>query len=153
MKTVKVILFFISLGITLYMSYYFICVQYGTGPSYDWSMYFIFWFWVLSAVLFILCDLWLHHRIVRLTALGVLALVYLMSFEYYLFCEEYGHTIFQCTEKISLPSINDFSFYWSLQGLLVVYLLLAIGVSHLIRRRKKLLAKQINTRQYSSPND
>lgn len=136
MKAVKMILFFILLGLTLYTSHVFICVHYGTGPSYDWSIPVYALYWCIYAVLFILSDLWLHHRKARLIALGVLALVYLLSFEYYLFCEEYGYLIFQYTDKIILPYSSSFSFYWSLQGSLAGYLLLAMGVSHLLKKKR-----------------
>lgn len=141
MKTVKMILFFISLGLVLYLNYFFISVNYGTSPSLTWAYFYNSLALGISSILFILCDVWLHHRKIRLIALGVLALAYVMSFEYYLFCQEYGLIIYLYTEKIILPSTHDFSIYWISQGLSAVYLLAAIGVSHLIRR-KKLYTKQ-----------
>jgi hypothetical protein len=88
--------------------------------------------------------LWLHHKISRLIALSILALAYLMSFEYYLFCDEYRFVVHQGSSgKIFLADIGKFHEYWFYQGLLVAYLLLTIGVSHLLRR-KKLLTNRDN---------
>jgi len=93
---------------------------------------------------FIGSDLWLHHKISRLIALSILALAYLMSFEYYLFCDEYRFVVHQGSSgKIFLADIGKFHEYWFYQGLLVAYLLLTIGVSHLLRR-KKLLTNRDN---------
>jgi hypothetical protein len=95
--------------------------------------------------LFVGSDLWLHHKISRWIALTLIALAYLMSFEYYCFCDEYRLIIhINSNEKIILASVADFYQYWFCQGLLAGYLLLATGVSHLIRR-KKLLTKHENS--------
>ena len=67
-----------------------------------------------------------------------------MSFEYYLFCDEYRFVVHQgSNEKIFLADIGNFHQYWFYQGLLVAYLLLAIVFSHLLTERK-LLMKQDN---------
>lgn len=101
-------------------------------------------YWAVFSVLFIGSDLWLHHKISRLIALSILALAYLMSFEYYLFCDEYRFVVHQGSSgKIFLADIGKFHEYWFYQGLLVTYLLLTIGVSHLLRR-KKLLTNRDN---------
>ncbi len=140
MKIIKMILFYLLLASTLYVGADFISPTYGTGWYYSLTSIY----WVAFSMLFVGSDLWLRHKISRLTALAILVLAYLMSFEYYLFCDEYRLIIhLNSNEKICLADADDFYQYWFCQGLLVVYLLLAIGVSHLLRR-KKLLTKQDN---------
>ena len=60
-----------------------------------------------------------------------------MSFEYYLFCDEYRFVIHQGSSgKIFLADIGKFHEYWFYQGLLVAYLLLAIVFFASIDRKK-----------------
>lgn len=100
-------------------------------------------------LLFVPSDLWLHHQTSRFIALGILAFAWLMSVEYYWFCDEYRLIIHQnSNDKISLASEYQFHQYWLYQGIVASYLLLGIGVSHLLRR-KGLLTKQANA--YSVP--
>ena len=140
MKIIKIILYYLLLASTLYTGVGIISPLYGTG----WHFSLASMYWAVFSVLFIGSDLWLHHKISRLIALSILALAYLMSFEYYLFCDEYRLVVHQgSSEKIFLADIGKFHKYWFYQGLLVAYLLLAIGVSHLLRR-KKLLTNRDN---------
>lgn len=140
MKIIKIILYYLLLVSTLYAGVGIISPLYGTG----WHFSLASLYWAVFSVLFIGSDLWLHHKILRLIALSVLALAYLMSFEYYLFCDEYRFVVHQGSSgKIFLADIGKFHEYWFYQGLLVTYLLLTIGVSHLLRR-KKLLTNRDN---------
>lgn len=50
------ILFFISLGLVFYLNYFFISVNYGTGPSLTWASYYNTLALGVSAILFMLCD-------------------------------------------------------------------------------------------------
>lgn len=144
MKTVKMISFYLLLASILYVGTGFISPSDGRGfsiASLCWAFFFM---------LFVGSDLWLHHKISRLIALALLALAYLMSFEYYWFCEEYRLTLhINSNERICLASADNFYQYWFCQSLLVCYLLLAIEVSNLLIR-KKLLTKQANT--YNVPH-
>ena len=135
MKIIKIILYYLLLASTLYAGVGIISPLYETG----WHFSLASMYWAVFSVLFIGSDLWLHHKISRLIALSILALAYLMSFEYYLFCDEYRFVVHQgSSEKIFLADIGKFHKYWFYQGLLVAYLLWAIGVSHLLRREKLL---------------
>ena len=140
MQIIKIILYYLLLVSTLYAGVSIISPLYGTG----WHFSLASMYWAVFSVLFIGSDLWLHHKISRLIALSILALAYLMSFEYYLFCDEYRSVVHQGSSgKIFLADIGKFHKYWFYQGLLVAYLLLTIGVSHLLRR-KKLLTNRDN---------
>ena len=140
MKIIKIILYYLLLASTLYTGVGIISPLYGTG----WHFSLASMYWAVFSVLFIGGDLWLHHKISRLIALSILALAYLMSFEYYLFCDEYRSVVHQGSSgKIFLADIGKFHEYWFYQGLLVAYLLMAIGISHLLRR-KKLLTNRDN---------
>lgn len=120
------------------------CRYYKSLIRTGWHFSLASMYWAVFSVLFIGSDLWLHHKISRLIALSILALAYLMSFEYYLFCDEYRFVVHQGSSgKIFLADIGKFHEYWFYQGLLVAYLLLTIGVSHLLRR-KKLLTNRDN---------
>lgn len=140
MKSIKITLFYLLLGSTLYVGTGFISSSDGRGFSIA-SLY-----WTFFSVLFVGSDLWLHHKISRLIALALIALACLMSFEYYCFCDEYRLIIhINSNEKITLASAADFYQYWFCHGLLAGYLLLATGVSYRIKR-KKLLMKHENNR-------
>lgn len=79
----------------------------------------------------------LHHQTSRLIALGVLILAWLMSVEYYWFCNEYRLIIhLNSNDKISLASEYQFHQYWLYQSIVASYLLLGVGVSHLLRRKR-----------------
>lgn len=139
MKIIKMILFYLLLGSTLYVGTGFISPSDGRGFSIASLC------WTFFSVLFVGSDLWLHHKISRLIALGVIALAYLMGYEYYCFCDEYRLIIhINSNEKIILASAADFYQYWFCHGLLAGYLLLVTGVSYLIRK-KKLLTKHENS--------
>ena len=141
LKIIKMILFYLLLGSTLYVGTGFISPSYGTG----WYFSITSIYWAIFSTLFVGSDLWLHHKISRWIALTLIALAYLMSFEYYCFCDEYRLIIhINSNEKIILASATDFYQYWFCHGLLAGYLLLATGVSHIIRR-KKLLTKHENS--------
>ena len=91
MKIIKIILYYLLLVSTLYAGVSIISPLYGTG----WHFSLASMYWAVFSVLFIGSDLWLHHKISRLIALSILALAYLMSFEYYLFCDEYRSVVHQ----------------------------------------------------------
>ena len=140
MRIIKIILYYLLLASSLYAGTAIISPLYGTG----WHFSLASMYGAVFSVLFVGSDLWLHHKISRLIALSILALTYLMSFEYYLFCDEYRFVVHQgSNEKIFLADIGKFHEYWFYQGLLVAYLLLAIVFSHLLTERK-LLMKQDN---------
>ena len=63
-------------------------------------------YWGCAMLLFVPSDLWLHHQTSRLIALGVLASEY------------------------------QFHQYWLYQSIVASYLLLGVGVSHLLRRKR-----------------
>lgn len=97
MKIIKIILYYLLLASTLYAGVGIISPLYETG----WHFSLASMYWAVFSVLFIGSDLWLHHKISRLIALSILALAYLMSFEYYLFCDEYRFVVHQgSSEKI-----------------------------------------------------
>lgn len=131
MRIIKMILFYLLLASILYVGTGFISPSDGRGFSIASLC------WVFFSTLFIGSDLWLHHKRSRLIALALLVLACLMSFEYYWFCEEYRLTLYiNSNERICLASADNFYQYWFCQSLLAGYLLLAIGVSHLLGRKK-----------------
>ena len=97
MRIIKIILYYLLLASSLYAGTGIISPLYGTG----WHFSLASMYWAVFSVLFVGSDLWLHHKISRLIALSILALTYLMSFEYYLFCDEYRFVVHQgSNEKI-----------------------------------------------------
>lgn len=142
MKTVKMILFYLLFAGVLFVSYAFVAPSHGERfPASSLATAY----WGCAMLLFVPSDLWLHHKTSRLIALGILALAWLMSVEYYWFCDEYRLIIHQnSNDKICLASEYQFHQYWLYQGVVASYLLLGIGVSHLLRR-KELLTKRDNT--------
>ena len=98
MKIIKIILYYLLLASTLYAGVGIINPLYETG----WHFSLASMYWAVFSVLFIGSDLWLHHKISRLIALSILALAYLMSFEYYLFCDEYRFVVHQGSSVIPI---------------------------------------------------
>ena len=139
MKRFKMILFYGLLGLLLYLGGHFI----GWGHIRDiicTSIYAFFTF-----ILFIICDLWLHDKMARFTALVVLAAVCLISLGYYGYCAVYdfgGYTLDLNNNVVEMELPHEYEFYqlWVYIGTIALYLLLAMGISylisHIIRRIK-----------------
>ncbi len=141
MKMVKMILFYLLFAGVLFVSYAFVAPSHGERfPASSLATIY----WGCAMLLFVPSDLWLHHQTSRFIALGILVLAWLMSVEYYWFCDEYRLIIHQnSNDKISLASEYQFHQYWLYQSIVASYLLLGVGVSHLLRR-KELLMKRDN---------
>lgn len=141
MKTVKMILFYLLFAGVLFISYTFVSPSHGERfPASSLATIY----WGCAMLLFVPSDLWLHHQTSRFIALGILVLAWLMSVEYYWFCDEYRLIIhLNSNDKISLASEYQFHEYWLYQSIVASYLLLGVGVSHLLRR-KELLTKRDN---------
>ena len=123
----KIILFFILFSVNIYLS----CIYLRSIPESEYisGMFLgIFILQLFVSFLFIITDLWLHNNAIRMIAIITLATTSLFSFGY-----------IYCTN--SKPIASDI--FILMQGCAFIYLLLAIVISHLIK--KALLTRKVNT--------
>ncbi len=114
----KIILFFILFSVNIYLS----CIYLRSIPESEYisGMFLgIFILQLFVSFLFIITDLWLHNNAIRMIAVIILATTSLFSFGY-----------IYCTN--SKPIASDI--FILMQGCAFIYLLLAIVISHLIKK-------------------
>ena len=150
LKIFKMILFYGLFEILLYLGGHLLITMYHTTPAYvglgNAGLYMsIYAHGFLFMPFFIISDLWLHHKMTRLIALGIIALTYLISFGYYCYCAAHdfissSHEFLlspQEAKPVVLPDNERFGEFWMYIGAMALYLLLALGVSYILQRTKR----------------
>ena len=100
-----------------------------------------------TLLLFVICDIVLHKITLRVISTIILLCFNIWSYTYYFKIEElkeyWNGVRYSPNDAYLPPDIDNFIFVWLANQVLVFYLLLAIGISHLLQR-KKTLAKHDN---------
>ena len=124
---VRIVIFFTLFGANLYLNCQYLKVIHETEHM-SGMMLGVFLLQLPCFLLFIITDLWLHNYKSRLTAIIVLV-VTTTGAGYYLYYAESG--------RLQVHDINeDFLYLFGLfQSCLFIYLLLATGISHFIKRK------------------
>jgi hypothetical protein len=125
---VRIVIFFTLFGANLYLNCQYLKVIHETEHM-SGMMLGVFLLQLPCFLLFIITDLWLHNYKSRLTAIIVLVATTLAGMGYYLYYAESG--------RLQVHDINeDFLYLFGLfQSCLFIYLLLATGISHFIKRK------------------
>lgn len=102
---------------------------------------------IIALLLFVIWDIVLHKITLRVISTIILLCFNIWSYTYYFKIEElkeyWDGVRYSPNDAYLPPNIDNFIFVWLANQVLVLYLLLAIGISHLLQR-KKTLAKHDN---------
>ena len=102
---------------------------------------------IVALLLFVILDIILHKVALRAISITILLCFNIWSYTYYFKIEElqeyWSGLKYSLYDAYLPPNIDDFIFVWLANQVLVFYLLLVIGISHLLQR-KKTLAKHDN---------
>lgn len=138
----KIALFFTLFSVNLYLA----CLYLKPIPETEYvsGMFLgVFILQLLFSFLFIISDLWLHNNTIRMIAVIILVVAGLTNFGYYLYSIGHIEHILYDKNGKRIPFESFMGIFWLTQSCVFIYLLLAIGISHLIRRIKLLTKQEI----------
>lgn len=137
----KNIVYFILLGLVLLVERWIVEFGDTRGGGIDFTPFMQVAFLKLTVFLFIVCDLFLHKRSLRIAGMIVQFVFILWSFKYYFYMQGWtdylqGHVDIPEYETLVPPSVDTFVFLWVCCNVVILYLLIAVGISCLIKKIK-----------------
>ena len=138
--------YFLLFGIIVGILRWSICIR-DTNGAMDFTPFLQAFLLKVTLLLFVILDIVLHKIALRAVSIAILLCFNIWSYTYYFKIEalqEYWSGLkYSPYDAYLPPNIDDFIFVWLANQVLVFYLLLVIGISHLLQR-KKTLAKHDN---------
>ena len=140
--------YFLLFGIIIGILRWTICIV-DTNGGMNFTPFLQAFLLIIALLLFVIWDIVLHKITLRVISTIILLCFNIWSYTYYFKIEELKEQFKilhdRQKEKVAYltHNIDNFIFVWLANQVLVLYLLLAIGISHLLQR-KKTLAKHDN---------
>lgn len=134
----KNIVYFILLGLVLWAESWMVCFGDSSGGM-NLTPFIQAGFLLLILLFFIIYDLFLHKPIMRIAAIIMQFIFVLWSFTHYFHVMDWTEKLqskdfSEQYPTLTTPSVNDFVGLWILCNAVILYLLLAVGVSHIIKK-------------------
>ena len=138
--------YFLLFGIIIGILRWTICIVDSNGGM-NFTPFLQAFLLIIALLLFVIWDIVLHKITLRVISTIILLCFNIWSYTYYFKIEElkeyWDGVRYSPNDAYLPPNIDNFIFVWLANQVLVLYLLLAIGISHLLQR-KKTLAKHDN---------
>lgn len=134
------VIYFLLFGIIVGSLRWVICTG-DTNGGMNFTPFLQTFLLIAALLLFVVWDIVLHKMVLRAISIIILLCFDIWSYAYYFKIkaleESWSGLKYSPYDTFLPPNVDDFIFIWLVSQILIFYLFLAIGVSHLLKKNDK----------------